>query len=87
MKIHDIDLYCTRNAFGKCVVLMPSFSEAVILPKYKKTLLFKNRDMTIQDHRDEIFYDVDCFGIRGVDNVTGVTGGLAIGAIIVAIIK
>jgi len=58
---------------------MPSFAGAVILPKYKKTLLFKNRDMTIQDHRDEIFYDVDCFGMRGVNNVTGKTGGLAIG--------
>lgn len=61
------------------VILMPSFAGAVILPKYKKTLLFKNRDMTIQDHRDEIFYDVDCFGVRGVDNVTGEIGGLAIG--------
>ncbi|MCJ7817603.1 MAG: C45 family peptidase [Candidatus Thorarchaeota archaeon] len=58
---------------------MPSFAGAVILPKYKKTLLFKNRDMAIQDHRDEIFYDVDCFGIRGVNNTTGAIGGLAIG--------
>ncbi|MGY5858139.1 MAG: carcinine hydrolase/isopenicillin-N N-acyltransferase family protein [Candidatus Thorarchaeota archaeon] len=58
---------------------MPSIAGAVILPKYKKTLLFKNRDMTIQDHRDEIFYDIDCFGIRGVNNVTGEIGGLAIG--------
>ena len=58
---------------------MPSFAGAVILQKYKKTLLFKNRDMTIQDHRDEIFYDIDCFGIRGVNNVTEEIGGLAIG--------
>jgi hypothetical protein len=58
---------------------MPSFAGAVILPKYKKTLLFKNRDMTIQDHRDELFYDIDCFGIRGVNNVTEEIGGLAIG--------
>ncbi len=58
---------------------MPSFAGAVILPKYKKTLLFKNRDMTIQDHRDEIFYDIDSFGIRGVNNVTEEIGGLAIG--------
>ncbi|MHA1390477.1 MAG: carcinine hydrolase/isopenicillin-N N-acyltransferase family protein [Candidatus Thorarchaeota archaeon] len=58
---------------------MPSFAGAVILPKLKKTLLFKNRDMTVQDHRDEIFYDVDCFGIRGINNATGETGGLAIG--------
>jgi hypothetical protein len=35
--------------------------------------------MTVQDHRDELFYDIDCFGIKGVNNVTGETGGLAIG--------
>lgn len=58
---------------------MPSFAGAVILQKYKKTLLFKNRDMSTQDHRDELFYDVDCFGIRGVNNVTEEVGGLAIG--------
>ena len=61
------------------MLVMPSFAGAVILPQLKKTLLFKNRDMTIKDYRDELFYDVDCFGIRGVDNVTGETGGLAIG--------
>ena len=53
------------------VILMPSSAGAVILPEYKKTLLFKNRDMAIEDHRDQIFYDIDCFGVRGVDNVTG----------------
>jgi hypothetical protein len=58
---------------------MPSFAGAVILPEERKTLLFKNRDMTRRDHRDELFYDVDCFGIRGVDNATGELGGLAIG--------
>lgn len=58
---------------------MPSFAGALILPQLKRTLLFKNRDMTNKDHRDELFYDVDCFGIRGVDNVTGEVGGLAIG--------
>ena len=58
---------------------MPSFAGAVILRKYKKTLLFKNRDMTIQDHRDELFYDVDSFGVRGVNNVTEETEGLTIG--------
>lgn len=61
------------------VILMPSSAGAVILPEYKKTLLFKNRDMAIEDHRDQIFYDIDCFGVRGVDNVTGEVGGLAIG--------
>ncbi len=58
---------------------MASFAGAVILPDLKKTVLFKNRDMTIKDHRDELFYDMDCFGIRGIDNVSGETGGLAIG--------
>ena len=61
------------------MILMPSFAGAVILPKYKKTLLFKNRDMAIEEHRDEIFYDVDCFGVRGIDDVTGKSVGLAIG--------
>jgi hypothetical protein len=58
---------------------MPSFAGAVILPKLNKTLLFKNRDRMVQDHRDEIFYDVDCFGIRGINNTTGELEGLAIG--------
>jgi hypothetical protein len=58
---------------------MPSFAGAVILPELKKTLLFKNRDMITQNHRDEIFYDIDCFGIRGINNATGEIGGLAIG--------
>jgi len=58
---------------------MPSFAGAAILPKLNKTLLFKNRDMMTQNHRDEIFYDVDCFGIRGINNATGGPEGLAIG--------
>jgi len=58
---------------------MPSFAGAVILPDVKKTLLFKNRDMSMASHSDELFYDVDCFGVRGVDKVTGEIGGLAIG--------
>lgn len=58
---------------------MPSFAGAVILPELKKTLLFKNRDMQTSSHIDDLFYDVDCFGIRGIDNVTGAIGGLAIG--------
>jgi hypothetical protein len=58
---------------------MPSFAGAVILPELKKTLLFKNRDMSTQNHHDELFYDVDCFGIRGINNATGEIGGLAIG--------
>ncbi len=58
---------------------MPSFAGAVILPEERKTLLFKNRDLRTTNHKDEIFYDVDCFGIRGVDAVTGKVAGLAVG--------
>ncbi|MFW9957976.1 MAG: carcinine hydrolase/isopenicillin-N N-acyltransferase family protein [Candidatus Odinarchaeota archaeon] len=58
---------------------MPSLAGAVILPELKKTLLFKNRDMISQNHRDEIFYDVDCFGIRGINNATGKVEGITIG--------
>jgi len=58
---------------------MPSLAGAVILPELKKTLLFKNRDMISQNHRDELFYDVDCFGIRGINNATGKVEGITIG--------
>ncbi|TXT56067.1 MAG: hypothetical protein BAJATHORv1_30451 [Candidatus Thorarchaeota archaeon] len=58
---------------------MSSFSGAVVLPDIKKTLLFKNRDLATDSHNDELFYDVDCFGIRGINIVTGEQGGLAIG--------
>ncbi len=58
---------------------MPSIAGAVILPELKKTLLFKNRDLSSKDHKDELFYDVDCFGVRGVDAVTKTVEGLAIG--------
>ncbi len=58
---------------------MPSFSGAVILPELSKTLLFKNRDLTTTSHKDKLFYDVDCFGVRGIDAVTSEIGGLAIG--------
>ncbi len=58
---------------------MPSFAGAVILPDANRTLLFKNRDLRIEEHRDELFYDVDCFGVRGIDAVTGKVSGLAIG--------
>ncbi|NHI82714.1 MAG: hypothetical protein EAX81_00230 [Candidatus Thorarchaeota archaeon] len=66
-------------ANSRQVSQMPSLAGAVILPKHRKTLLFKNRDMINRNHKDELFYDVDCFGIRGVDNVTEKVGGLAIG--------
>jgi len=58
---------------------MSSLAGAVILPELKKTLLFKNRDMISQNHHDELFYDVDCFGIRGINNATGKVEGITIG--------
>jgi hypothetical protein len=58
---------------------MPSLAGAVILPDKKKTVLFKNRDLQSSEHKDEIFYDVDCFGVRGIDVVSGKNVGLAIG--------
>lgn len=58
---------------------MPSFAGAVILPDSKKTLLFKNRDLKSANYKDEIFYDVDCFGVRGIDVVTDQVAGLAVG--------
>ncbi|MDF1538537.1 MAG: carcinine hydrolase/isopenicillin-N N-acyltransferase family protein [Candidatus Thorarchaeota archaeon] len=58
---------------------MPSFAGAVILPDENRTLLFKNRDLRLEEHRDELFYDVDCFGVRGIDAVTDKVSGLAVG--------
>ncbi len=52
----------------------------MILPELHKTLLFKNRDLNAApDHKDQLFYDVDCFGVKGKNIVTGEMGGLAIG--------
>lgn len=61
------------------VRFMPSLAGAVILPDPKKTLLFKNRNMQTSSHIDELFYDIDYFGVQGIDNATGTVGGLAIG--------
>jgi len=58
---------------------MPSFAGAVLLPDVKKTLLFKNRDLRSANYKDEIFYDVDCFGVRGIDVFTDNVAGLAVG--------
>ncbi len=58
---------------------MTSFAGAVILPELQKTLVFKNRDISTDNHQDELFYDVDCFGVKGLDLTTGTVGGLAIG--------
>lgn len=58
---------------------MPSLAGAVILPDKKKTILFKNRDLQSSEHKDEIFYDVDCFGVRGIEVGSGKNVGLAIG--------
>jgi hypothetical protein len=48
-------------------------------PGENKTLLFKNRDLSVQDHRDELVYDIDSFGVRGKDVVSGNSAGLALG--------
>jgi len=59
---------------------MPSFAGATILQNPRKTLIFKNRDMLLSaPHIDGLFYDVDCFGVRGIDKTTGSAAGLAIG--------
>jgi hypothetical protein len=58
---------------------MPSFAGAVILSDLKKTLVFKNWDLIPQNHQDEIFYERDCFGIRGINRATGKQEGLTIG--------
>ena len=58
---------------------MPSFAGAVILPDSKKTLLFKNRDLRSSNYTDEINYDVDSFGVRGIDVVTDKVAGVAVG--------
>ncbi len=58
---------------------MTSLAGAVILPELEKTVLFKNRDLTTSAHSDELFYDVDAFGIKGIDPVTGQVSGIAVG--------
>ncbi len=58
---------------------MTSLAGAVILADQKKTVLFKNRDLLTAEHTDTLFYDVDCFGIRGVDRATGKQSGLTVG--------
>jgi hypothetical protein len=58
---------------------MPSFAGALKVPDSSKTLLFKNRDLAGQDHKDKLVYDIDSFGIRGKDVVTGESAGLALG--------
>ncbi len=58
---------------------MASFAGAVILRDLNKTLLFKNRDLYSTAHKDALLHDVDAFGVRGIDMVTGKTNGLSIG--------
>ena len=58
---------------------MTSIAGAIILSDKNKTLLFKNRDLSTTAHKDELFYDVDCFGIRGIDMKNGKVTGLSIG--------
>ncbi|MBD3157239.1 MAG: hypothetical protein GF309_00495 [Candidatus Lokiarchaeota archaeon] len=58
---------------------MTSLAGAVILADRKKTVLFKNRDVLNTEQCDTLFYDVDCFGIRGVDKATQKESGLTVG--------
>ncbi|MGY5853229.1 MAG: carcinine hydrolase/isopenicillin-N N-acyltransferase family protein [Candidatus Thorarchaeota archaeon] len=58
---------------------MTSFAGAVILKDLNKTVLFKNRDLDSAGHKDDIFYDIDCFGVRGIDMSTAHHSGLSIG--------
>ncbi len=60
-------------------VRMTSFAGAIIFKDMQKTLVFKNRDLKPTTGQDELFYDIDCFGIRGLDSHTGGLSGLAIG--------
>ena len=79
--INNDDLYCVRDnavTIG-CERTVASFAGAVILHNLNKTLLFKNRNMYSTAHKDALFHDVDAFGVRGIDMVTGNTSGLSIG--------
>ncbi len=58
---------------------MTSLAGAIILKDINKTVLFKNRDLERGDFKEEIFYDIDCFGIRGLDRNSGSSVGLGIG--------
>lgn len=58
---------------------MTSLAGAVILADRKKTVLFKNRDVLNTEQCDTLFYDVDCFGIRGIDKATQKESGLTVG--------
>jgi hypothetical protein len=58
---------------------MTSFAGAVLFPDQGKTVLFKNRDLTADSHKDELVYDVDTFGVRGIDMNTSKVTGLTIG--------
>jgi len=79
--MYNDDLYCVRESIIGigCERTMASFAGAVILRDLNKTLLFKNRDMYSTSHKDTLFHDVNGFGVRGIDTVTGKTGGLSIG--------
>ena len=58
---------------------MTSLAGAIILKDVNKTVLFKNRDLEGTQYTEEIFYDVDSFGIRGLNRNTGEAVGLGIG--------
>ena len=58
---------------------MTSFAGAVLFPDQGKTVLFKNRDLATSLHKDELVYDVDTFGVRGIDMHSSKVTGLTIG--------
>lgn len=60
---------------------MASFAGAVILRGLHTTLLFKNRDRHTAGHKDALLHVMDCFGVRGVDMVTGKACSLSISVI------
>ncbi len=58
---------------------MTSLAGAVILKDVNKTVLFKNRELERAETKEEIFYDIDTFGIRGLNRNSGEAIGLGIG--------
>lgn len=79
--MYNDDLYCVQDSAVTigCERTMASFAGAIILHNLNKTLLFKNRNLYTADRKDALLHDVDCFGVKGIDMVTGKTGGLSIG--------
>ncbi|MEM2142176.1 MAG: carcinine hydrolase/isopenicillin-N N-acyltransferase family protein [Candidatus Thorarchaeota archaeon] len=58
---------------------MSGLAGALLIPEQQKTVVFQNRDSVSMQEVCEVFYDVDCFGIRGIDYSTGKPVGLSLG--------